>query len=119
MLNPNKSFVNKGSIVEAFIGQELLSLMSPLRKQKLYYWRRDERGSMAEVDYLIQKDDIVLPIEVKAGEGTTLKSMHSFLESHPNSPYGYRFSTQAYGAFQKIYSFPLYAVARALKFVIK
>lgn len=56
-----------------------------------------------------------MPIEVKNGAGSTLRSMHSFLDAHPKSKFGLRFSTQNYHVFEKIHSYPLYAVAQAIK----
>lgn len=109
-------FVNKGEIVEAFIGQELFAYSSPFMKTDLYYWHRGTRASQAEVDYLIQQGDKVIPIEVKSGKGTTLKSMHMFLQTHSNSPYGIRFSAHNYSIHEKIHSYPLYAVAQAVNF---
>jgi predicted AAA+ superfamily ATPase len=111
-LEPLKIFVNKGEIIEAFIGQELLAYADPITKGHLYYWRRSERNSQAEIDYLIQIKENVIPIEVKSGEGSTLKSMHLFLETHKNSPYGLRFSTQNYSTYEKIKSYPLYSAAK-------
>ncbi len=111
-LHPITEFVNKGSLVEAFVGQELLAYSDPMRKKHLYYWHRKERASQAEVDYLIQERELVVPIEVKSGSGKTLRSIHLFLETHPNSYYGIRFSTHNYSSFEKIDSYPLYAVAK-------
>ena len=108
ILDPQAAFVNKGALAEAFVGQELLAYGNPRQKQQLYYWRRNQRGSEAEVDYVIAKDNEIIPIEVKSGKGTTLKSMHSFLASHM-SPYGIRFSTHNYSVYEKIHSYPLYA----------
>ncbi len=59
-----------------------------------------------------QQEGNVIPIEVKSGEGRTLKSMQIFLESHPKSPYGIRFSVQNYSEYNKIHSYPLYAIFR-------
>ncbi len=117
IINPLAEFVNKGSLLEAFIGQELLAYLSPLKKQQLFYWRKEESSSTAELDYLIARGTQVIPIEVKAGKGTALKSMHVFLEKHQQSPYGIRFSSNTYSCFEKIYSYPLYAVDTALKFL--
>jgi len=114
-LNPEQQFVNKGAIVEAFVGQELLAYANPHAKSYLYYWQRNMPASAAEVDYLIQQGEQVVPIEVKSGTGSTLKSMHAFLENHAKSPYGVRFSTQNYSVHQNIQSFPLYAVAAVKK----
>ncbi len=116
IINPFEQFVNKGEMIEAFVGQELLAYASPYKKTTLFYWHRTARNSEAEVDYLLQKQENIIPIEVKSGSGSTLKSMQMFLESHSEwSPYGIRFSTQNYSIFEKIESYPLYAVAKILQ----
>jgi hypothetical protein len=71
-------------------------------------------GSEAEIDYLIQDKSHVVPVEVKSGPGSTLKSMHMFLEGHPQSPYGLRFSTNHYSVHDKVRSYPLYAVVKVI-----
>ncbi|MFH1831625.1 MAG: AAA family ATPase [bacterium] len=114
-LNPEQQFINKGEIVEAFVGQEILAYAAVHSKKHLYYWQRKVPSSNAEVDYLVQKGEFVIPIEVKGGSGSTLRSMHSFLESHAQVPYGVRFSTQNYSKHEKIDSYPLYAVAALFK----
>lgn len=113
-LDPALEFINKGSLIEAFVGQELLVYSDPIMKKNLYYWNRKDRTSQAEVDYLQQLGSDVIPIEVKSGPGTALKSMRIFLESHKNSPYGIRLSTQNYSLFEQLHSYPLYAVARIM-----
>lgn len=113
-LNPLAEFINKGSLVESLVGQELLAYSNPIQKQSLYYWERQERASQAEVDYVIQQGENAIPIEVKSGRGKTLKSLHLFLESHPHCPYGIRFSTQNYSRYENIHSYPLYAIAQVM-----
>jgi uncharacterized protein len=112
--NPLAEFVNKGSVVEALVGQEMLAYDDPYIKKNLYYWHRDARGSEAEIDYLLAVSHTIIPVEVKSGPGSTLRSMHSFLESHSASPYGIRFSTQNYCTFQNIKSLPLYAIVQVM-----
>lgn len=115
IVNPFEQFINKVELVEAFVGQELLTYADPHKKTNLYYWHRQARGSEAEIDYLLQKQENVIPIEVKSGSGSTLKSMHMFLESHQEkSPYGIRFSTLNYSVFNTIHSYPLYAIAKIM-----
>lgn len=114
-LNPMQQFVNKGELVEAFVGQEILAYANAHAKKQLFYWQRNAPSSNAEVDYLIQKGEKIIPIEVKSGSGKTLRSLHSFLESHPQTPLGIRFSTQNYSRHENIESFPLYAVAAIFK----
>lgn len=114
-LNPEQQFVNKGELVEALVGQELLAYSYPLQKKQLYYWQRMERSSQAEVDYITTIGENIVPIEVKSGAGSTLKSMHIFLDKHPKSDFGIRFSTQNYSLYEKIKSYPLYAIAVAIE----
>jgi predicted AAA+ superfamily ATPase len=113
-LNPVQAFVNKGALIESFVGQELLAYSNPYRKNPLYYWHKESRAAQAEIDYLISIKSDVIPIEVKAGLGSTLKSLHYFLEKHPLSPYGIRFSAQNYSVHDNVHSYPLYAIAHVL-----
>lgn len=72
--------VNKGAIAEQVVGQ-LLRTIDPFNAEPaLYYWIRNERGSDAEIDYVIQHHQEVIPIEVKAGNTGTLKSLHLFMK---------------------------------------
>jgi len=112
LLNPEKMLINSGQIVEAFVGQELLAYFDPIRKESLFYWRRQKATSQAEIDYLVQIHDQVVPIEVKAGTSKRIKSMQIFLNSHPASTYGVRFSSDNYRIYKKINNYPLYAVAK-------
>ena len=109
-------FINKGALAEALVGQELLAYGHPARsKERLFYWQRNVPGSEAEIDYLIQSAGVIIPVEVKSGVGNTLKSMHMFLDSHPQSPYGLKLSVQNYSVHEKIHSYPLYAVCSIIK----
>jgi hypothetical protein len=111
-INPLTAFINKGEIVEAFVGQELLAYSDPISRNSLYYWRRDNRNSEAEVDYLTQLQEKIIPIEVKAGTSLRIKSMHIFLDLHPNSVYGIRFSSRNYNIEPRVHTYPLYSVAQ-------
>lgn len=106
------AFANKGAIAESFVGQELLSYDNPRQENNLYYWQRHQHGSEAEVDYIISQEGKIIPIEVKSGKGSTLKSMHLFLDDNPRTPFGIRFSTQNFSEYGKIKSYPLYAVMK-------
>jgi hypothetical protein len=110
-LNPDKDLVNRGTIAEAFVGQELLAYASPKWKADLYFWKRESKGALAEVDYLFDNQGVVLPIEVKSGHGSTLRSMHQFLNDHPKSPFGVRFWSGGHERVDQIESMPLYSVA--------
>jgi len=109
-LRPLEGFENRGEIAEAFVGQELLCYASPDSKADLYFWKRAEKNSTAEVDYLLQKGEQILPIEVKSGHRKTLRSLRIFLETHPKSSFGIRFSALDYSLTEDLDSRPLYAV---------
>lgn len=110
-LNPLEGFQNRGDIAEGFIGQELICYANPDNKAELYFWKRKAKNSLAEVDYLIQQGEQILPIEVKSKHGTTLRSLHSFFDTHPNTLSGIRFSSLNYSIIDKLDSRPLYSVA--------
>ena len=82
-------------MTEQFVGQELSQLCESNELFRLNYWVRNQKGSTAEVDYLLQQDK-ALPIEVKSGKTGTLKSLHLFLKEK-NSPLGIRVSEAKYG----------------------
>jgi uncharacterized protein len=113
IIDANTCFANKGEIIESFVGQELLALAPPQSKCQLHYWLREARSSTAEVDYVVQLDEHVVPIEVKSGATGSLRSLHLFLREHIHTPFGIRFSSDNYSVYEKIRSYPLYAAACA------
>jgi len=110
-LHPLQGFENRGEIAEGFVGQELICYASPDSKAELHFWKRKEKNSAAEIDYLIQRKEQIIPIEVKSGHGNTLRSLHLFLSTHPKSASAIRFSALNYSVMNKIDSRPLYAGA--------
>ncbi len=102
--------MNKGAIVEAFVGQELLAYSEPEKKAELFYWAREKRGSSAEIDYVISHEGFPLPIEVKSGKSIKMKSMEIFLKEKKSSKYGVHFSQLDYGINGNIQRFPIYSV---------
>lgn len=79
----NYSSISRGGIAEQFVGQQLIPLVGSTRRPELFYWHRDEptRG-MAEIDFVFPHGPDLIPVEVKAGKGTTLASMHQFMSHH-------------------------------------
>lgn len=114
VLAPEKAFINQGAIVEAFIGQEIFAYNQAFQKQTMYYWQKETRTSTAEIDYVLQIQNQIIPVEVKSGQTGRLKSLREYLTLHPNTPYAIRFSGQNYSVFENLHSYPLYAVARAI-----
>lgn len=72
--------VNQGGMAEQVVGQLLRTVEPFYMEPALFYWLRDEMGYNAEIDYLIQHGNKVIPVEVKAGSTGSLKSLHVFME---------------------------------------
>ena len=72
----------------------------------LHYWESD---NTAEVDFLIQKDNHVIPVECKAGEHVKAKSMMVYMGKY-EPIYAIRISTHNFGMINSIKSVPLYSV---------
>lgn len=72
-------FNNEGALAEQVAGQLLLCLLPEYQEPQLYYWLRENASANAEVDYLIQYQNKVIPIEVKAGSTGTLRSLHNLM----------------------------------------
>ena len=66
---------------------------------------------MAEVDYLVQKNELIIPVEVKSSKGNNLQSLRLYLNSHPKTKFGIRCSEHNYSEFDSVQSYPLYALA--------
>jgi predicted AAA+ superfamily ATPase len=72
----------RGDIAEQIVAQELIAdsyNVSTTRK----YWVRNKKGSEAEVDFILQKDSEIIPVEVKSGHNAKLKSLQIFMENSP------------------------------------
>ncbi|HPY13563.1 MAG TPA: ATP-binding protein [bacterium] len=110
ILDVKNSVVNRGEIVEAFVGTEILAYSDPHRPQKLFYWVREKQNSQAEIDFVIQKQDKVIPVEVKSGTTGNLKSMMQFLKEKPSTPYGIHISPNNFGIHNNINQIPLCAI---------
>lgn len=74
----SRAFINEGVIAEQFIAQQLYFDKTPQNSPSLHYWLREGKSKNAEVDFLIQVEQSVVPIEVKAGKSGSLKSLFQF-----------------------------------------
>ncbi len=74
------SLINSGGMAEQLVGQLLRTITPPYIPPVGYYWQREKKGSDAEIDYIIQHENQLIPIEVKAGTTGTLKSLYQFIK---------------------------------------
>lgn len=73
----------QGTLAEQVVGQELLAISSD-RRDVPSFWYRNQPGATAEVDYCMQMQDRIIPIEVKSGKPGTLKSLQQFMKQAPH-----------------------------------
>lgn len=70
---------NKGPMAEQVVGLEMLHHMSPNIRHELFYWVRHAKNSQAEIDYISNYLQVVVPIEVKADTQGGMKSLWAFM----------------------------------------
>ena len=102
--------INKGSIAEQFVGLEMLKYSARTIQNQLYYWHREKKNSNAEVDYVIQNQQNIIPVEVKSGSKGSMQSMYQFM-SEKGSARGIRFSLETFSKVNGVVVIPLYAVS--------
>ena len=96
----------KGAFSENYVLQQLLSLPHTF----VYYFSNN--NSTLEIDFLVQHESDIVPIEVKAEENLRAKSLRQFITDHPQL-HGLRFSMSAYREQDWMTNVPLYAVKYA------
>ena len=90
-----------GAISENYVAQALRN-----NHHALYYWATN---GIAELDFVLQKDSGIVPVEVKTGTRTRSRSLHIFSEKY-RPAYSIRISVKNFGFEHNIQSVPLYAV---------
>ena len=73
----------RGRIAEQVVAQELLTIDDNLSSKPIF-WKRNKHGSEAEVDFLYKFNGLAIPIEVKSGHNSTLKSLHLYMDETPH-----------------------------------
>lgn len=93
----------KGALTEQFVLQQLV-LFDEI---KIHYWTPDE--GIAEVDFVVQLNGSIVPIEVKAEVNLKAKSLAQFIKRY-NTPNVIRTSLEKYFKGEKITNVPLFAI---------
>lgn len=93
----------KGAFTEQYVLQQLLS--SGI--SDIYYYSADD--SRMEMDFLMQREGALLPVEVKGGTSIKSTSLHNYLMEHPGIQ-AIRYSMLPYKKQDFLTNIPLYAV---------
>ncbi len=104
MIDGNKIFEEfKGAIAEQYVFQQLKSKDDI----PIFYWTNN--SSTAEIDFVIQLEDLVIPIEVKATTNLQAKSLKTYMQKYkPNL--AIRTSLADYKKSDNLEDLPLYAI---------
>jgi len=105
IINGNSLFIEfNGALTENYVAQQLVSS----RRPGLYYWT--SQGS-AEVDFVIETEQNIYPLEVKAGISTKKKSLLVYGDRYPQSLLS-RSTGMNLKCDGKIHNYPLYLIER-------
>lgn len=103
----------KGAMTENYVMTELMSAGI-----KPYFWRS---GNTAEVDFIMEHDNCIIPLEAKAEDNTKAKSYRQFCKRY-NPSVGFRFSMKNIGINNVedtvTYSLPLYILWKIKDFLV-
>lgn len=111
----------RGVVAEQFVSQELYALQDPYMDKGLYFWENTDVKSSSEIDFLMNLNKRMLPIEVKSGSTGRLKSLRQFMDKK-NVGIGLRISEQPLSFKNNILSIPFYLVGqipRLLQTILK
>jgi predicted AAA+ superfamily ATPase len=101
--------INAGSVAEQFVGQELIAHSDRHQKGGLFFWAREKKGSIAEIDYVVSVGTNILPVEVKSGKEGKLKSLRIFM-GEKKVKFGIRISQDKLAYYDGVLSIPLYMI---------
>ena len=104
ILEKNELFTEfKGALTEQYVYQQIISET----EYTPYYF---SASSHTKIDFLIQKEGQVIPLEVKAEENVKAKSLKAYFNKY-NPPYAVRTSMMDYRKEGWMVNIPLYAIS--------
>lgn len=104
-----QTVLSAGEIDNTFLGaltENYVAGVFSANHYPLYYWTNEKT---AELDFVLQKGEDIIPVEVKTGRHTKSKSLSMFMEMY-KSNHAIRISSKNFGFENRIKSVPLYAV---------
>ena len=106
----NKVFSHyKGGITEQFALQELIASYGKL---PIYYWATDK--NTAELEFVIQYNDEIIPVEVKSGKNVKSESLNIYRNEFSPAR-AVRASLKKFGIADGLYSAPLYMLGSLME----
>ncbi|MCD7842691.1 MAG: ATP-binding protein [Lachnospiraceae bacterium] len=110
LLEGNRVFIEfKGALTEQFVAQELSA-----DEINLYYY--STQNSSGEIDFIIQKNGHIIPLEVKAEENLQAKSLRNYCQKY-KPEIAIRSSMSNYREQEWMVNVPLYALTAYLRHI--
>jgi predicted AAA+ superfamily ATPase len=100
----------KGALTEQFVLQELKNLTT----NPILYWVNEKGHS--EIDFVLQYNGEIVPIEAKSSENTRAKSLKIYMDMEKPA-HAVRISLKNYGVRDNLYSVPLYMMGSFLDII--
>ena len=113
ILDPGTSIFTefKGALTEQYALQELIASGS----SPVFYWGNS--GGKAEIDFLFQYKNKIIPLEVKSSFNTKSQSLAVYMGKYKPT-YAIRSSLKKYSKDRQLFSIPLYMLSRLTEFLI-
>jgi predicted AAA+ superfamily ATPase len=110
LTEPGEELFNryKGALTEQFVLQEIKTLG---QGAQIFYWANDRKKGEAEVDFIIQYEGEIIPIEAKAALNLKAKSLKTYMDYY-KPKWAIRTSLSPYGQNRNLYDIPLYLIAQ-------
>lgn len=111
ILDGNRLFEEfKGALTEQYVLQQLLVYS----ENDIFYWSSD--SGAAEIDFLVQTEEKIVPIEVKAEENLQAKSLKTFVQKYDIKD-AVRTSMSDFREQEWMVNFPLYNIGNLNKYL--
>lgn len=101
--NPEVFSHFKGALTEQFVLQELKAITNG----NVFYWMNDRKKGVAEVDFLLQYEGSIIPIEAKASINLKAKSLKAYIDYY-DPTVALRTSLAPLSKHENLYDIPLY-----------
>jgi predicted AAA+ superfamily ATPase len=105
LLDGDKFFVEfKGALTEQYVLQQIKTVSD----MGVYYWTNNR--NTAEIDFLLDNGNTIIPLEVKAETNLHSKSLKAFADKY-EIPLSVRTSMSDYKREDRLLNLPLYAIS--------
>jgi predicted AAA+ superfamily ATPase len=116
LADPDPEVFNRfrGGLTEQYVIQELKAIDTQAAgagTPQVFYWINDRKKGVAEVDFVIQYNGEIIPIEAKASVNLKAKSLKTYMDYYrPRA--AIRTSLSRYNRNENLYDIPLYLIGQ-------